>query len=133
MCSSDLSSDQNPSFTFPDFGTYTVTLTVTDNEGAKGSSTQTLVFFDPNSNELASVDYAYGKSRGKNAIRIDGISPGSPGSLTMVNQQSGEEVVSVGTFTYGMVYSTNEKGAATYDVTVCNTANQCSTFVLTYS
>ena len=124
---------ENASNTFGGYGNYSVTLTVTDNEGAEGSSTQTVAVLDPNSNQLTSVDYASGKSRGKNAIRIDAITPGSAGSLTMVNQQSGDEVVSVGTFNYGTVYSTGEKGAKTYDVTVCNTDNQCSTFVLTYS
>jgi serine protease len=45
-------SNSTASNTYASFGTYSVTLTVTDNEGASGSSTQSVVLTDPNQSTL---------------------------------------------------------------------------------
>ncbi len=53
------SSNQNPSHTFPESGSYTVSLTVFDDDGASGTTTQTLVVSGPSTGENAPPTAAF--------------------------------------------------------------------------
>jgi PKD repeat protein/Tfp pilus assembly protein PilE len=50
---------QNPTFTFPGYGTYTVTLQVTDNLGGRSSSSRVVTLSDPDANVLPVAEWAY--------------------------------------------------------------------------
>jgi serine protease len=79
-----------------------------------------------------SFDYAHGKSKGKNAVRIDALTSGTPGTLLMT-RSDGTDAISLASFDLGTVYSTEDKGSATYDLTVCSTAPECTTVSVVYN
>ena len=60
-------SNSTASNTYASYGTYSVTLTVTDNQGATGSSTQSVVLTDPNQSTLTNGVAKTGLSDARNA------------------------------------------------------------------
>ena len=55
----DLTDPQNPSFTYAAGGPYTVTLTVTDNEGNEDSQAAQVTVIDPDANLLPVADFSF--------------------------------------------------------------------------
>lgn len=94
-----------------------------------GTAAKTVTLVDPTS--VRTVQHTARKRRGHFGISIESVSSGSPGSLTMMSRNTGI-THSSDPFNLGTLYTTDERGGATYDVTVCNNVSFCSAFVVVY-
>ncbi len=119
----DTSTDQNPSHTFGAAGTYNVTLTVTDDDGATGSKSQVVtVTSTPEPSDILLVDPPE-TVISKNKLKVTLTWTGGASPYTVL--RNGSTIASnITTTTYTNVLT--KKGAYIY--TVCD-ANGCSNMV----
>jgi len=108
---------------FGDYGSFPVTLTVTDNEGATGSSTQTVTLANPNPPAITLDLVRQYKQRG--TPFADFTYSGTTNSVDLVGPSGVFGTASGGEFTVQF-----PKGGGTYDFQVCDTGtDNCSNTV----
>ena len=108
---------------FGDYGSFPVTLTVTDNEGATGSSTQTVTLANPNPPAITLDLVRQYKQRG--TPFADFTYSGTTNSVDLVGPSGVFGTASGGEFTVQF-----PKGGGTYDIQVCDTGtDNCSNTV----
>ena len=113
----------NPSHTYASASTYTVALTVTDNAGAQGTTSQAVTVTSSTSSITGSLTVSAGtKAKGTTAVSLAWIGlPTGQATILRNNSAVGNVDSSVGTFTDSV------KGRGTFTYQVCvPSANTCT-------
>lgn len=109
------STAQNPTYTYAAGGTYSVLLTVTDNEGATGSIGKDVTVIDPNGSPITLTALGY-KNRGKHTVDLTWS-----GATTAVDIYRDGNLITTTDNDGSYTDAIGGKGSATYVYKICET------------
>lgn len=109
------STAQNPTYTYAAGGTYSVLLTVTDNEGATGSISKDVTVIDPNGSPITLTAVGY-KSKGRHTVDLTWS-----GATTAIDIYRNGVLITTTPNDGSYTDATGGKGSATYVYKICET------------
>ncbi len=126
------SSEQNPTHTWTSTGTFNVTLSVQDDDGATNSVTQSVIVEagDPPPSDGIVVTLTAGKEKGRNVVLVEWS-----GALAGVDilRDGGEVATDLGDGSGSYADATGDRGGRTYVYQVCETGTStCTQASVTY-
>lgn len=118
------STNQNPSHTYTADGTYTVTLLVTDDEGAIGSTAQDVTVTEPIADPAIALTLSGDKDKGRHVVTVNW----SGATTDTVDVYRDDVVIASPSDSGEYTDGTDNRGGATYTYKVCEagSADVCS-------